>query len=113
MEGVGLVLDARNFLAEAVQLARVLRHGAQQGDSDHSKVGSQNDDVAHAPHQRLKITRLIDESCLGGLMHLVDGVVHRRDEIANVAAIEWRDKGASNGKKDIPRDYVGCHFRDA
>jgi hypothetical protein len=43
-------------------------------------------------------------------MHLVDGVVHHRDQIADVAAIERRNEGASHGEQDVPRDHVRVVF---
>ena len=42
-----------------------------------------------------------------GLMHLVDGVVHRRDEIADVAAVERRDEGAAHGEQRLAGDIIG------
>jgi hypothetical protein len=43
-------------------------------------------------------------------MHLVDGVVHHRDQILDVAAIERCNEGASHGEQDVPRDRVGVAF---
>ena len=76
-----------------------------------SELRRLHDDVAHAPHRRLKIARLVNESCLGRLMHLVDGVVHRRDEIADVASVERRDEGAANSEQHVARNVVGLTLK--
>jgi hypothetical protein len=49
------------------------------------EFGSLNDDVAHTAHRSLKVAYFVKECRLSRLMHLVDGVVHHRDQIPDVA----------------------------
>jgi len=68
------------------------------------------DDLAHLLHARLKSAHFECHNCLGGLIHLVDGIVHRRDEILNVGAVEWRDEGTANSDQNLPGYLVGFRF---
>ncbi|TPW00527.1 MAG: hypothetical protein USCAAHI_00020 [Beijerinckiaceae bacterium] len=74
------------------------------------EFGGLNDDVAHTAHRGLEVAYFVKERRLGRLMHLVDGVVHHRDQSADVAAIERRNEGAPHGEQDFPRDLVRVVF---
>jgi hypothetical protein len=45
-----------------------------------------------------------------GLVHLIDGVIHRCDEILDVAAVERRDEGAAYRSENLARNFVGFGF---
>ena len=51
---------------------------------------------------------------LAVLFHLVDGVVHRAYQAADVASVKRRDEGAADGQQHLTRDLVrlGFGFRD-
>src|ERR1700737_2456581 len=82
----------------------------RRGNRALGEFGGLNNDVAHTTHQGLEVAYFVKERRLGRLMHLVDGVVHHRDQIADVAAIERRNEGASHGEQDVPRDHVRVVF---
>src|SRR5215471_10444 len=44
---------------------------------------------------------------LCGLIHLVDGIIHRCDEILNVGTVEWRDECAANRDQHLACYIVG------
>ncbi|MGY3410511.1 hypothetical protein ACVWZV_006624 [Bradyrhizobium sp. GM5.1] len=44
---------------------------------------------------------------MAGLLHLVDGVVHRGDQVLDVAAVERGDEGAAHRGQHLTGDVVG------
>ncbi len=56
---------------------------------------------------RLEIPHLEQSDRLGGLLHLVDGVVEQADQVDDVAAVEGRDEGAADPDQDFAGDGVG------
>src|SRR5215207_217728 len=70
------------------------------------ETGALDDRVADLAHRRFERAYVEEGDRLRGLLHLVDGVVHRRDQVRDVAAVEWRDEAAANGDQDLARDVV-------
>ncbi len=66
-----------------------------------------HDRVRHLLHLRRELCHLEQHDTFGGLLHLVDGVVHRGDQIADIAAVERRDEGAAHRDQHLARDVVG------
>jgi hypothetical protein len=58
-------------------------------------------------HRALEAAQLEQRNGSGSLVHLVDGVVHRRDEILDIAAIERRDEGPPQRGENLARQLVG------
>jgi hypothetical protein len=54
-----------------------------------------------------KVLDLEQADDLGGLAHLVDGVVQRGGQVLDVAAVERRDEGAADGLHHLAGDLVG------
>ena len=73
--------------------------------SEHQTRGI-DDDVAHLLHLRGEVINLEQDDRLGGLLHLVDRVVHRRDELADAAAVERRDERPPYRDQHVARDVV-------
>jgi len=77
----------------------------RQGASN--EIGAFHQKPAHLPHRRLKASDLEQHHRLRRLLHLVDGVVHRRDQAFDVATVERGDKGAPHRGQHLARDIVG------
>ena len=71
------------------------------------QFGAFDDGVGHVLHLRRERGHVEQPDRLGGLLHLVDGVVHRGDQVADVAAVERRDEGAPHRDQHVARDIVG------
>ena len=63
--------------------------------------------VAHLLHLRLEAAHLEQRDGLGGLVHLVDGIVQRADQVLDIGAVERRDEGAAHRDQHLPGDFVG------
>ena len=61
----------------------------------------------HLAHLRLEAGDLEQGDGLGGLLHLVDGVVEQADQVLDVAAVERRDEGAPHPQQHVAGDGVG------
>ena len=72
-----------------------------------TRLGAFDDGVRHLLHLRREVALVEQHDGLGGLLHLVDGVVHRGDQILDVAAVERRDEGAPHRDQHLARDVVG------
>jgi hypothetical protein len=70
-------------------------------------AGGTNDDLTHFLHGRFEAAKVEQPDGLCGLVHLVDGVVHRRDQILDVAAIERGDESAPQRREHVARYLVG------
>ena len=66
-----------------------------------------HDDVAHLPHLRLEASDLEQVDDFRGLVHLIDGIVHRGNKVLDVGAIERRDEGTPHRGQDLAGDFVG------
>src|SRR5712691_2980159 len=107
VELVGLPLDPADFLGDLAQM-RGLR-----GDRAHARHrlvhehGAFLDGVAHRLHLRRERSHVEHHDGFRGLLHLIDGIVHRGDEVLDIAAIERGDEGAADGDEHVPGDVVG------
>jgi len=81
--------------------------GAEERNRLAHEPGAFDDRVADLAHLRLEGMHIEKGDRLGGLLHLVDGVVHRGDQVGDVAAVERRDEGAPDGDQDLARHAVG------
>jgi hypothetical protein len=68
------------------------------------------DDAAHLLHMRLEAADLEQHNRLRGLVHLVNGVVHRGYKVLNVRPVERRDEGAPNRYQHLAGNLVGLGF---
>src|SRR5712691_394017 len=103
---VGAAFDLRDLLGERADAAGLLADRAQERHRFLDQHGALHDGVAHLLHLRREGADVEQHHRLRGLLHLVDGIVHRRDEILDVAAIERRDEGAPDRDQHVPRDGV-------
>ena len=85
----------------------VLADRLQQRQRAADQIGAFDQQPAHLPHRRLEAPDLEQHHRLGGLLHLVDGVVHRGDQVLDVAAVERRDEGAAHRGQHLAGDVVG------
>ena len=89
VEVVGLVLEPGDLLGDGVEAVGVAcRMRRSSGTASDGQLGGLHDDVAHLAHLGLEGAHLEQRDRLGGLVHLVDGVVHRGDQVLDVAAVE-------------------------
>ena len=96
-----------DLLAELVDAAGV---GADAGQQRHrllQEAGAAQDGVAHALQFGVGLRHLEQRDGLRRLLHLVDRVVHPRDQRLDVAAVEGGDEGAPDRLHHLPGDDVG------
>src|SRR5690348_8049238 len=104
---VGPALDLGDLLGQRADAAGLLADGAQERHRLLNQHGAFDDGVAHLLHLRRERADVEQHDGLGGLLHLVDGVVHRGDEILDVAPVERRDEGAADRGEHLARHVVG------
>src|SRR5437868_8214349 len=112
-----LQADVVQVVDAAFQLAKLLGDRGQHRDvvADRlqerqraaDQVGGFHDQRPHFPHRRLEGPDLEQDHRFCGLLHLVDGVVHRGDQVLDVDAIERRDEGAAHRGQHLPGNAVG------
>src|SRR5215468_934382 len=82
------VVDAAFQLAQFLRDLRQQRHvGAdrlQQRQRACDQIGAFDDQLPHLAHRRLELTHLKQHHSLCRLLHLVDGIVHRSDQVLDV-----------------------------
>ena len=106
---VGTALDAASpRSAIALQAGRSWRPTWPAAGPPRRQARGLDDDVAHLAHPRLEVVCSNKVDGLGGLVHLVDGVVHRLDQVLDVAAVERRDEAATDGQQHLAGDVVGA-----
>jgi hypothetical protein len=74
------------------------------------EIGTLNKDSANLTHRRLEDPHLEQHHRLGGLLHLVDGVIHRSDQVLDVTAIERGNESPPDRGENFPSDLVGVVF---
>src|SRR6266567_2116046 len=77
---VGAALDLGDALGDAAEAGGLGADRAEQRHRLLDQAGRLDDRIAHLPHLRRERAHLEQDDGLGGGLHLVDGVVHRRDE---------------------------------
>ena len=108
MHMVGFFFDLGNFAGERKEAVRDLRFDLSQ--QRHSLGGERcglHDLVTHHPHFGFEFLDLEQEHGFAGLVHLVDGIIHRRDKPLDIAAVEGRDETAADGLQNLMADRVG------
>src|SRR5262245_37206410 len=104
---VGVAFDLGDLLADLVEAAGIGVHGGEQRHRFAHQLGGLHDRVGHLLLLRGERMLVEQGDGLGGLEHLVDGVVHRRDEVLDAAAVERRDEGAADRDQHLAGDVVG------
>ena len=84
--------------------------GAEQRHRLLDQTGGFDDRVAHLPHLRRERAHVEQDDGLGGRLHLIDGIVHRGDQVLDVDAIERRDEGAAHRDQHVAGGIVGIAF---
>ena len=107
---VGALLDADDLLGERVELVGIAADIGEQRHRLEHELCRLHHDLAHLLHLRLEAFHLEQGDGLGGLVHLVDGIVERVDQILDVGAVERGDEGAAHGGQHLARDLVGLRF---
>ena len=72
-----------------------------------TRPGAFQNGVAHAAHLRLKLAKLEQRDRLRRLLHFVDRVIHRGDQVLDVAAIERGYEDPPHRLQHFARDRVG------
>ena len=111
MQLVGALLDANDLLGNQVELARILADVAQKRHRALYQFRACERVLAHLLHLPLEAVHLEQRDGLGGLVHLVDRVVERADQVLDVAAVERRDEGAADGDQHLAGDLVRLIFQ--
>ena len=83
------------------------RSASEQAHGLDGQLRRLDDVIAHPGHLGFERGDLEQQHGLGRLLHLVDRVVERVDEILDVAPVEGRDEGAPDEKQHFARDGVG------
>src|ERR1700674_4711450 len=104
---VGAALDLGDALGDAAEAGGLGADRAEQRHCLLDQAGRFHDRVAHLPHLRRERAQVEQDDGLGGGLHLVDGVVHRRDQVLDVDAIERRDEGPAYRDQHFAGGLVG------
>src|ERR1700721_369020 len=75
--------------------------------SSFSPISWRSSTRPHLAHRRLEGANLEQHHSLRGGLHLINGVVHRRDQVLDVAPIERRDKRAPHRGGRVARETAG------
>src|SRR5579884_3082691 len=85
---VDAALDLGDLLAQSSEPRRIGADAAQQWDRIFDDSGAVEDRIAHLLHFRRKLAEFEERDRLRSLLHLVDGIVHRGDQVLDVAAVK-------------------------
>src|SRR6266436_4056133 len=107
MKIVGASFDLRNLFRDGIDLPRLLADRTEQRDRLLDQQRAFDDGVAHLFHFARKGANVEQHHGFRGFLHLVDGIVHRGDEILDGAAVEGRDEAAPHRGQDVAGDVVG------
>src|SRR5712691_4040582 len=104
---VGAPLDLRYLLADLADAPGIgIDRGQQRHRFPHQR-GAHHDRIRHLLLLRRERALIEQHDGLGGLLHLIDGVVHRGDEVLDVAAVERSDEGAPHRNQHLAGNVVG------
>src|ERR1700747_733623 len=107
MKVIRLLFEANHLFGQAVEASGFAAERTQKRNRVHHQVCRLNDDLAHLLHVGLKTAQLEQSNELRGLVHLVDGIVHRRDQVFDVAPVEGSYERFSQRGHDLTR-YLVC-----
>ncbi|MNW16930.1 hypothetical protein D3C71_2159500 [compost metagenome] len=65
-----------------------------------------DDFLTHLPHQRVEIGLFEQADGLHRLVHHVDRIVHRLDQILDVTTIERRDEASADSQQHVAGNIV-------
>src|SRR5262245_29831744 len=104
---VGAALDLRKLLADLAETAGIGIHLGQKRHRLTHEGRAEDDRVRHLLLLRCERALVEQHDGLGGLQHLVDGVIHRGNEILDAAAVERGDEAAADRDQHFAGDIVG------
>src|SRR4029077_18395353 len=107
MQVIHLLFEANHLFGQAIETSGFAAERTQQRNRVHHQVCRLNDDLAHLLHVGLKTAQLEQSNDLRGLVHLVDGVVHRRDQVFDITPVEGSYERFSQRGHDLTR-YLVC-----
>jgi hypothetical protein len=110
VEIVDPALQLGQFLGDRRQHRDIAADRLQQRQRAADQIGALDQQRSHFAHRRLEGSHLEQNDGLGGLLHLVDGVVHRGDQVLDVAAVERGDESPAHRGEDLAGDIVGVIF---
>jgi hypothetical protein len=105
------LLDTNDALSECVEASGVVADRAEKRHRLQHQVRGLQNDIAHLLHLRFEGAHLEQGDGFGGLVHLIDGVVHHGREALDVGAVEGGDEAAAHRRQDLARDLVGLGLR--
>src|ERR1700760_2916751 len=94
VEIIDAAFELGQLFGDRIQLSHILADRLQQRQRAYDKVRAVHQQRSNLAHRRLEDTDLEQDDGLGGLLHLIDGVVHRCDQVLDIAAVERGDEGA-------------------
>src|SRR3954464_7293038 len=104
---VRALFHAHDLLGDQIELASIVADVAQERHRTLHQLGGGERVFAHLLHLTLEALHLEQRDGLSGLVHLVDGVVERADQVLDICAIKRRDERAPHRQQNLPRDLVG------
>src|SRR5579871_1157030 len=107
VEVVDAPLQLGHLFGDRGQHRDIVPDRLQQRERLADEAGAFNQQPTHLPHRRLKTLHLEQHHRFRSLLHLVDRIVHRGDEVLDIAAVERRDEGAAHRGQHLARDVVG------
>ncbi len=110
VEVVDAALQLADLLGDRRQHRDVVADRLHQRQCAADQIGALDNQRSDFAHRRLEGADLEQNDGLGGLLHLVDGIVHRGDQVLDVAAVERGDEGAADRGQHLAGDIVGVVF---
>ncbi|MNU62313.1 hypothetical protein D3C71_515390 [compost metagenome] len=103
---VGAAFDTHHLFRNRAEAMRIGAELVEQRDGFRNKMRRLDHLFAHLPHQRIEARLFEQPNGLHRLVHHVDRIIHRLDQILDVAAIERGDEAATNRKQYVAGNVV-------
>src|ERR1700722_3466614 len=96
VEIVDPALQLGHFLGDRSQHRDIATDRLQQRQRTADETGAFDQECCYLAHRRFETSDLEQNDRLRGLLHLVNRVIHRRDQVLDIDAVERRDEGSAD-----------------
>src|ERR1043166_411294 len=93
---VGLALQAGDLARDIADASCLVADRLEQRNGRLDQPGALDADVRHFLHLRRERLHIEQPNRLCGLLHLIDRIIHRRDQVADAAPVERCDERPAN-----------------
>ncbi|MCY1514798.1 hypothetical protein D9M68_493510 [compost metagenome] len=110
MQFVGVSLDAGDLLGDGDEPVVIGADAIQQRDCLGNQMCGPADNRTHFAHAGVEGLLLVEPDCLDGFVHHVDGIIHRLDQILDVAAVEGGNERTADRQKHFGGNMIRFIF---